>query len=68
MKGDEKVTIRGLDNLKPRQELEAEIEYSNGDKKTIKLLSRIDTEDELDYFNNGGILHFVLRNLNKDAA
>ena len=68
MKGDEKVTIRGLDSLTPRQNLEAEIEYADGSTKTITLLSRIDTEDELDYFNNGGILHYVLRNLNSDAA
>ncbi|MFD0916573.1 aconitate hydratase AcnA [Pseudahrensia aquimaris] len=64
MKGDEKVTIRGLDNLTPRQELEAHIEYSDGTTKTITVLSRIDTEDELDYFRSGGILHYVLRNLN----
>jgi len=64
IKGDEKVTIRGLDSLTPRQELQADIEFANGERKTITLLSRIDTEDELDYFNSGGILHYVLRNLN----
>ena len=66
--GDEKFSIAGLANLTPRQELDVEIEYANGDKKTIKVLSRIDTEDELEYFNNGGILHYVLRNLNREAA
>ncbi|MEL6750899.1 MAG: aconitate hydratase AcnA [Pseudomonadota bacterium] len=68
LKGDEQVTIRGLDNLKPRQEMMAEITFADGSAKQIKLLSRIDTEDELDYFKNGGILHYVLRNLNRDAV
>ncbi len=68
MTGKEKVTIKGLDDLSPRQEMDAVIEYDGGETKTIKLLSRIDTEDELDYFKNGGILHYVLRNLNREAA
>ncbi|MEM1038200.1 MAG: aconitate hydratase AcnA [Pseudomonadota bacterium] len=68
LKGDEKVTIKGLSDLSPRQEMQALIEMADGSKKTITLLSRIDTEDELDYFRNGGILHFVLRNLNRAAA
>lgn len=66
--GEEKVTIKGLDDLSPRQEMQASIEMADGSTKEITLLSRIDTEDELDYFNNGGILHYVLRNLNRDAA
>ncbi|MEP1207042.1 MAG: aconitate hydratase AcnA [Rhizobiaceae bacterium] len=66
--GEEKVTIKGLDDLSPRQEMQASIEMADGSTKEITLLSRIDTEDELDYFNNGGILHYVLRNLNREAA
>ncbi len=66
--GEEKVTIRGLDDLSPRQEMQATIEMADGSSKEITLLSRIDTEDELDYFRNGGILHYVLRNLNREAA
>ena len=66
--GEEKVTIKGLENLMPRQEMTAAIEMVDGSVKEITLLSRIDTEDELDYFNNGGILHYVLRNLNREAA
>ena len=67
MRGDEQVTIQGLSDLKPRQNLDAEITYADGSKKTISLLVRIDTEDELDYYKAGGILHYVLRNLNKAA-
>jgi aconitate hydratase len=64
LKGDEQVTIHGLtDTLRPRQKLEAEITYANGTKKNVPLLCRIDTLDELEYFKNGGILHYVLRQL-----
>lgn len=66
--GEEKVSIAGLSDLTPRQEMEATIEMADGSTKTITLLARIDTEDELDYFRNGGILHYVLRNLNREAA
>ncbi|MBL4891100.1 MAG: aconitate hydratase AcnA [Rhizobiaceae bacterium] len=65
--GSEQVSIKGLADLKPRQNLDAEITFANGDTKTITLLCRIDTEDELDYYRNGGILHYVLRNLNRAA-
>ncbi len=67
IKGDEKVSIGGLSDLTPRQTLAAKIEFSNGEKKEIDLLCRIDTEDELSYYRNGGILHYVLRNLAKAA-
>ena len=64
MKGDEHVTIRGLQGeLKPRQRLIAEIVASDGALKRVPLICRIDTLDELDYFKNGGILQYVLRNL-----
>ncbi|MEW6766852.1 MAG: aconitate hydratase AcnA [Pseudomonadota bacterium] len=64
LKGDEKVTIRGLQgDLKPRQKLTAEIVSNDGAVKKVPLLCRIDTLDELDYYRNGGILHYVLRKL-----
>jgi aconitate hydratase len=64
MKGDEQVTIRGLHGeIKPRQKLIAEIVSGNGTLKRVPLLCRIDTLDELDYFKNGGILQYVLRQL-----
>ena len=65
--GSEQVSIKGLADISPRQNLDAEITFENGDTKTITLLCRIDTEDELDYYRNGGILHYVLRNLNRTA-
>ncbi|MER0239801.1 aconitate hydratase AcnA [Fulvimarina sp. MAC8] len=63
LKGDEKVTIEGLTDIKPRQEMEAVIESADGSKQTIKIKTRIDTDDELSYYKNGGILHYVLRQL-----
>ncbi len=63
LKGDETVTIRGLETVKPRQTLTAEIAFADGSRKSVDLVCRIDTLDELDYFKNGGILHYVLRQL-----
>jgi aconitate hydratase len=62
--GDEQVTIRGLGaKLQPRQTMEAEIKYADGKVKKVPLLCRIATLDELEYFRNGGILPYVLRQL-----
>jgi aconitate hydratase len=62
--GSEQVTIRGLHgDLKPRQRLVAEIVAADGSLKRVTLICRIDTLDELEYFKNGGILQYVLRQL-----
>ncbi len=62
--GSEQVTIRGLHgDLKPRQRLVAEIVTADGSLKRVTLICRIDTLDELEYFKNGGILQYVLRQL-----
>jgi aconitate hydratase len=62
--GAERVTIHGLeDALTPRKTLEAEITFPDGSVKKTPLLVRIDTLDELEYFRNGGILPYVLRQL-----
>jgi aconitate hydratase len=61
--GDETVTIRGLATVKPRQRMIAEITDRKNNKVAIPVLCRIDTLDEIEYFKNGGILHYVLRNL-----
>jgi aconitate hydratase len=66
--GVETVSLQGLSEIKPGQWIEAEITYGDRTKRAVPLLARIDTFDELDYFRNGGILHFVLRSLAKDAA
>jgi aconitate hydratase A / 2-methylisocitrate dehydratase len=64
LKGDETITILGLsENLKPRQTLHAEISHAGGKTSRVPLICRIDTLDELEYFRNGGILPYVLRQL-----
>jgi aconitate hydratase len=61
--GNETVTIRGLTALKPRQKLSVSIVSADGTARDVEVLCRIDTEEELSYYRNGGILPFVLRNL-----
>lgn len=63
LKGDELVTIEGLEKIKPREKKIARITYSDGTVKEVPLLSRVDTLDEVIYLNNGGILQTVLRDL-----
>ncbi|MGQ0673547.1 MAG: aconitate hydratase AcnA [Hyphomicrobium sp.] len=63
LKGDETVSIRGLASVKPRQRMIAEITDAKGNKVAVPVLCRIDTLEEIEYFRNGGILHYVLRNL-----
>jgi aconitate hydratase len=64
LKGDETVTIEGLEgDIKPREKKIARITYSDGTVKEVPLLCRIDTLDEVTYMNNGGILQTVLRDL-----
>ena len=66
--GDEEVTIEGINRIEPRQKLEVEITKADGSKTTITTTVRIDTDNELEYYRNGGILHYVLRNLANEAA
>jgi len=63
--GDETVTIKGLDSVKPLETLDCDITYADGTTKTIKVKCRIDTAPEIEYVENGGVLHYVLRNLAK---
>ncbi len=63
--GSEEVTIRGVQGMKPKSVLTAEIKRKSGETLTVMLQSRIDTANELEYYNNSGILQYVLRNLNK---
>ncbi|MCH8491147.1 MAG: aconitate hydratase, partial [Oceanicaulis sp.] len=61
LKGDETVTLEGVADLAPRGDVHAAITRADGSKETLTLRVAIDTENELDYFRNGGILHYVLR-------
>jgi len=64
LNGRETIDITGLSRgTKPRQEIIAQITYADGKTAKLPLITRIDTLDEVAYFENGGILHYVLRNL-----
>ncbi|MEL6167749.1 MAG: aconitate hydratase AcnA [Pseudomonadota bacterium] len=66
--GAETVSISGLDgDLEPLSKVPCQITYPDGTVKEIALKCRIDTAVEIDYIKNGGVLHYVLRNLAKAA-
>ena len=60
--GSEQFDILGLDDIRPQQDVTLIIRDQNGTRK-VKLLCRIDTPIEVDYFMHGGILPYVLREL-----
>jgi aconitate hydratase len=67
--GEEIVTIRGLTELSPRRQLTVELyRPSDGRIARFPVRCRIDTPTELEYFKNGGVLNYVLRNLARQAA
>lgn len=63
--GSEEVSIVGIESMKPNQELKAIIKRSSGEVVEAQLKTRIDTANELQYYKNSGILHYVLRKLNQ---
>jgi aconitate hydratase len=64
--GSEIVDIQGIENgIKPGMQIKAVIHRQDGSHDTVSLLCRIDTLNEVEYFANGGILHYVLRNMNR---
>ncbi|MDH3263774.1 MAG: aconitate hydratase AcnA, partial [Paracoccaceae bacterium] len=68
LKGDETFSISGLSgDLKPLAEVPCTITYGDGKTRDITLKCRIDTAIEIEYVENGGVLHYVLRNLAKAA-
>ncbi len=61
--GSEIITVNGIEKgLNPGDKLSVEFKYQNGEIKKIKMLCRIDTNNELEYYKHGGILQYVLRN------
>jgi aconitate hydratase len=62
--GSELITVVNIDKgVKPRDEVSCEIKYKDGTSKIIEVLCRIDTQNEVEYYKNGGILQYVLRNM-----
>ncbi|WP_347266078.1 aconitate hydratase AcnA [Paracoccus sp. (in: a-proteobacteria)] len=66
LKGDEVISIDGLEGeFKPLSLVPATIRYADGSERVVQLKARVDTEVEIEYLENGGVLHYVLRNLAK---
>ena len=62
--GSELISVVGIEKkLRPSDKVKLEIKYLSGDIKIIETLCRIDTKNELEYYKNGGILQYVLRNM-----
>jgi len=62
--GTEKISISGLEKgIKAGMQLDCKIDRANGKSETIKVVCKIDTAEEVDYFMNGGILQKVVRDL-----
>jgi aconitate hydratase len=62
LKGDETIDIAGISgDMAPRSELECMITRADGGRHRLKLLSRLDTRRDVEYFRHGGLLHYVLR-------
>ena len=65
--GSELVDVLGLDTLSARMDLNLIIHRADGRVDTVPVLCRIDTADEVEYYRNGGILQFVLRQMARAA-
>ena len=66
--GEETISIEGLSgDIKPGQTLTMTVTYKDGSTKSCELKSRIDTANEAVYFQHGGILHYVVREMLKNA-
>jgi aconitate hydratase len=62
--GSELISVNEIEKgIKPSDNVEVEIKYISGKIKKIETLCRIDTKNELEYYKNGGILQYVLRNM-----
>jgi aconitate hydratase len=61
--GTETFDVTGLTSLKPLGDVQVTIHRANGKTETITVQCRIDNGGELDYYKNGGVLHYVLRSL-----
>jgi aconitate hydratase len=63
LNGTETIDIEGIDNITPLKTAKCKIFRDGKLLKECELMCRVDTEVEVDYINNGGILHYVLRRL-----
>ncbi len=67
LQGDETIDIIGLADLHPRMDLTMRIHRASNTTDELKLICRVDTLDEVNYYRHGGILQYVLRGMAKAA-
>ena len=69
LEGSEQFDIIGISSgLSPRQNVQCKVTRADGSEQTIYLRCRLDTEVEVEYFKNGGMLHYCLRQALSRAA
>jgi aconitate hydratase len=61
--GDEWIDVENLTQLKPGGTVNVTLTYADGRKEVLETRCRIDTGNELTYYKNDGILHYVIRNM-----
>lgn len=61
--GEELITIEGLEDISPRKAIKVTAENPDGTKQSFEVIARLDTEVDVTYFKNGGILPYVLRQM-----
>jgi len=64
--GSETFYISGIENIQPRKVLPVKAVKENGEIVDFEVISRLDTDVDVDYFENGGILQYVLRKVLAD--
>jgi aconitate hydratase len=69
IRGDETFDVVGLEKeIRPQQDVTLVIKRADGSRQRVQVLCRIDTPIEVDYYNHGGILPYVLRGILKSDA
>jgi aconitate hydratase len=63
LNGSESFTIKGIATIRPRQQLSVTAEKSDNEPITFQVNARLDTDVDVAYFKNGGILPYVLRKI-----
>jgi aconitate hydratase len=67
LKGSETFFISGIDNIKPRGIIQVKAIQPDGSEIHFEVIARLDTKVDVDYFENGGILPYVLRSILKNS-
>jgi aconitate hydratase len=67
LKGSETFFIKGIENIKPREIIQVKAIKPDGSEIDFEVIARLDTEVDVDYFENGGILPYVLRKVLKES-